>query len=627
MPGDDSESRYYYMDCIKILAPLVLTVCVLSVEAAEFKADFENGMPEGTELFDFDRNAPSPDLDFMGFSIDVPWVVYGSGDSSGKAACSTSWYTPAGTSDDWMVLPAVAVESGVVLQWSAKAGDENLPDGYSVYVYEGEDVDKDGLHRAERVFFTDAERVTWRRHSISLEAYAGKTVRVAFVNDSEDCSTLWIDDIFIGVPLNVDFRLDFQPQVVPGTEVPLKITVFNTLDSEVKGYEAAVSVAGERKTVSDPEYVFAPGGSVDVDFGITVTPGRDETIPVDITVGSGGVGKSQRYVVSGFLKRLTVEERTGTWCMFCPQGFVVFDEMEELYGDRFVPIAIHGGEDPMVITHMDYGFSASGYPQIWVNREEGMKKIPVDLREYAAEVVAEPADGAVRIELEEFNGREVKVAVTTYSAKDMDDHKWRLGFVITENDVHVADDFRYNQVNAYADSENGPMGGWENKPAVVLAKDMWYQDVARGGLEPNDGIEDSLPAVMTAGIPVTSHYTLEIPDNVLIADNCEVTVLLMRGPYGASLVNSDRVSLKDSSSVRNVIMSDGPSVKAVSRGGYLCLTADSQIVSVRLYGTDGCLVHASEPESASFETQVNTDGIVIYSVVTESGVFTGKFRF
>lgn len=55
------------------------------------------------------------------------------------------------------------------------------------------------------------------------------------------------------------------------------------------------------------------------------------------------------------LKRTVMEELTGTWCPNCPRGIVGIELLEQLYGDRFVPIAIHGGasDEPMRVADYD----------------------------------------------------------------------------------------------------------------------------------------------------------------------------------------------------------------------------------------------------------------------------------
>lgn len=62
------------------------------------------------------------------------------------------------------------------------------------------------------------------------------------------------------------------------------------------------------------------------------------------------IALSQRPV-----KRTVMEELTGTWCPNCPRGLVGLQLLEEQFADRFVGIAIHGGDskEPMRVDAYD----------------------------------------------------------------------------------------------------------------------------------------------------------------------------------------------------------------------------------------------------------------------------------
>ena len=51
------------------------------------------------------------------------------------------------------------------------------------------------------------------------------------------------------------------------------------------------------------------------------------------------------------IKRVLVEESTGTWCASCGFGGIYFEHLEEIYPNA-IPVAVHtgpGGQDPMAI--------------------------------------------------------------------------------------------------------------------------------------------------------------------------------------------------------------------------------------------------------------------------------------
>lgn len=127
-----------------------------------------------------------------------------------SAAFSTSWYTPAGTANDWMWTPAIpALPANCVLTWNGVAYDPNYPDGYEVRIMTvaptgGTGVIGNQITSSTVLYSTTAEATAWTAHSVSLSAYAGQTVYIGFRNNSNDKFLLLIDDIQVAVQLNND---------------------------------------------------------------------------------------------------------------------------------------------------------------------------------------------------------------------------------------------------------------------------------------------------------------------------------------------------------------------------------------------------------------------------------------
>ena len=75
-----------------------------------------------------------------------------------------------------------------------------------------------------------------------------------------------------------------------------------------------------------------------------------------------GVTPSQHFSLIALsrrpLKRTVMEELTGTWCPNCPRGIVGIERLEQRFADRFVPIAIHGGDSNEPMRVADYDGSA-----------------------------------------------------------------------------------------------------------------------------------------------------------------------------------------------------------------------------------------------------------------------------
>jgi PKD repeat protein len=156
-----------------------------------FFENFENGMPALFTLHNADSLTPNQQVGYFG--IDA-WIVRTAFNETDSAAISTSWYSPEGTSDDWMVTPAIAIGSNAQLTWSARAQDADFPDGYEVLISTtGTDI-ADFTYTA---FTIGEENTSWTNRTIDLnaEGFSNTTIYVAFRNTSTDKFVLLIDDI------------------------------------------------------------------------------------------------------------------------------------------------------------------------------------------------------------------------------------------------------------------------------------------------------------------------------------------------------------------------------------------------------------------------------------------------
>lgn len=584
------------------------------------KFDFKYGMPQEFSLYDEDGNTPSADIAYAGFKKGVAWTAFDAEGKGRMVACSTSWYDPAGTSSDWMVLPALKVEAGAELTWSSRALDENVRDGYSVYVAEG-DGTPESFGKSEPVFKIKEEDFSWTKHKVELGAYEGKTVRIAFVNDSHDCSMLLIDDIRAGVSNPLDIHIDFTPQVTPGTAVPIKINVTTDKEAGVKGFKTGFSCAGEEKVLDFREAEVKHGDSYPVDFSYTVTPGKNEVLECELWVETGSQRYSRKVNISGFNKRLVMEECTGTWCAYCVSGIVAIKDMTEKYGDDFISIAVHGGgSDPMEVMNSGYTFSINGYPTAFLNRNVSMH--PTEWRDHADELLAQPAVAGIKAKAS-ADGNDVRIATDLYFNQSYEESKFKLAYVVIENDVCVPDDAQYAQKNAYAGGAEGCMGGFENLPDVIPPDQMVYQEVARCILPEKYGMAGSVPDGIEAGVASHYDYTLSLPENVLNPANTEVVVLLLND-RNRQIENAAKVSLAPIYASVQGAASDND-CKVWCNEGVLSAVCGDAFTEICLYSTDGRLVMRQSPEAETFRYDLELPcGVYLWKANTVKGSFGGK---
>jgi hypothetical protein len=144
----------------------------------------------GWTLYDQDGLTVNASVSF----VSAAWISTNE-EFDNKVAMSTSWYTSAGTSNDWMVSPAITLPAGTnTLYWDGKAYDASYLDSYKVYVSTTGNTPSDFTTAALNV---NPETATWNHHSINLSAYSGQNIYIAFQNYSNDMFLLGIDNISI----------------------------------------------------------------------------------------------------------------------------------------------------------------------------------------------------------------------------------------------------------------------------------------------------------------------------------------------------------------------------------------------------------------------------------------------
>lgn len=207
----------------------------------------------GMETFDLDGMEP-----FAGIPVvkGEGWsVVRPSGDDSSEngnyVMASTSYYRAPGQSDDWMVsAPVELPEKGKnTLSWRSRSSLAEARDGFEVYIAENATSPADFLATGKRIFSTDAENCEWTAHEIGLDDYSGKTVRIAFRNNSRNCEMLYVDDFTV----DNDLRNSgiYETIADPGLGSALSITTDGGILKVVDHYDGTVcmelySLQGQR---------------------------------------------------------------------------------------------------------------------------------------------------------------------------------------------------------------------------------------------------------------------------------------------------------------------------------------------------------------------------------------------
>lgn len=280
--------------------------------------------------------------------------------------------------------------------------------------------------------------------------------------------------------------------------------------------------------------------------------------------------------------RVVMEEYTGTWCGFCVKGTAAIERLKSIFGEDFIPIAIHGGNsDPMVTVDIFPNY-VEGYPTAYVERnlyvdpyyglgsiDEGFG-IENVIRERLAQPVA--ADIEVTADIDEDNNVNVQTAVYFV---EIPDAQYKLGYILTEDHLKPLDR-TWSQSNYYAGNkpENyiPEMERFCNGNSYIT--DIEYNEVAV--MAPDImGVNNSV-AFVDCDTPVNHKYTFN-------------KVTEAKNQFGKTIVqNTGNLSVV----VLLLDTADGHIVNAAKakvsgESGSATIVADSEIESVSYFSLDG----------------------------------------
>jgi hypothetical protein len=480
--------------------------------------DAATTLPTGWTQLNIDGLTPATGVSFMATSA---WIARPKATgSTDNQAVSTSWYTPAGTSNDWLISPSIAVPAtGVnVVQFDAMAPDANYLDGFKVYISTSP-ITASSLPTTA-VLTVPAAANTYTSYSASLASFAGQNIYVAIQNYSNDMYLLFVDNFKVRTVVNNDAILSSA-----SLNRYSAVSTNNNLVLDVKNDGANAITALTVNWNDGTDHIqtitglnIAPGASANVTHPTAVSYATvvEKNINVTITAVNGAVdatnvtaAKKINTVSQIVEKTVVIEEGTGTWCVWCPRGAVAMEYMYDTYPTRFIGVAVHNG-DPMTVTEYDNGADLSGFPGCNVDRalkDESVSKTLFEGYYNTRKDITIPAAIAATAT---WNGANVSVAVTSTFKTVFANANYRLGVIMIEDNV-TGTSAAYNQANAYAGGTNGVMGGFESLPNPVPAAQMVYDHVGRALLGGYDGQAASVPAVITNNQAVNYTFNYTVP--------------------------------------------------------------------------------------------------------------------
>ncbi len=327
-----------------------------------------------------------------------------------------------------------------------------------------------------------------------------------------------------------------------GDEAVLPVTIKNKGENNITSVSYTItsnndpSTATPEVTVPINNIVNGATATFDVSFD-TSEPIRD-TRTVTITKVNGQpndapaadcVASGQFTVVSFLFTRVPViEEFTGTWCGWCPRGFVGMETAHEKFGDQVVLIAAHNG-DPMEISDYNPVMSTvSGFPDARANRATDFDPNPDAIESMINQSMLEIPVGMVQVTAQ-WNDEEmktIKMDATSKFAFAEENTNYGIAFVLTEDGMKGTSS-SWAQSNYYSGQSGYPdyMSWWCSQGSKVSG--LEYNFVAVGAWQIASGFNGSVKTSFEAGEVMPFSYTADISTKTLIQDKSKLKVVAL----------------------------------------------------------------------------------------------------
>lgn len=535
-----------------LLSIFAFSVAALSVNAEIVLLDETFDNKDYTKSFPYvlDKDALEPNdkvkalfLSASSGNYEPWWILQDSSTSTNFYYGSHSYYASAGQSNDWMIsIPLEIPNAGYNLTFDAESFTFDMDDSKlsSLWLYITEELlDPLNLPTEPTMVFenipqgaTDAVDGEFTHYTYNLDAYAGKTIYINFANQNNDKEILCLDNVKVSFQNIAEMTVGEYDELTADENFELDVTVETTSATAVSNWKIELEF-GEELYVESGETLegnstitkhFSCPMEIGKEYDFSVTLVTDEQDPITST------GKVTRLAFKPYRKVL-LEESTGTWCSWCPAAAYNVEEMQadEEMSQYVVSVAVHanGSKEQMVVTEYDNALAVDAQPAFRINRSEkryGMSEdhdwtFDKNDPESFAYTVRKVHETVTPIEVDvtgdwviaEGDTTQIKCKATVRPALSTDSYRYRVGFILAENNVYMPDDGNWAQSNGFSGRTDipGDLGGWTRLSSGV--RNVRYNDVARG-IWNFDGIASSLPEVMIAGEEYEFEYAIDIPD-------------------------------------------------------------------------------------------------------------------
>lgn len=252
--------------------------------------------------------------------------------------------------------------------------------------------------------------------------------------------------------------------------------------------------------------------------------------------------------------RAVLEEYTGTWCGYCPRGFVGLEEMNRLHPDDFIGISYHNADPMEVMSSSQFPNNVSGFPAAFLDRQQSVDAFSgiasgkvwgiETIWEHYCAIVA-PAEVDVTAQWTE-DSILTATAYITFPV-EREDCPYEVGFILLSDGLKGTTS-KWRQSNYYSGETGWPssMNEFTKGGSYVSGLTFNFVIIGRSGIA---GIENSLQAPIVADVPQSYSYQFDIREAkntsgqlvVQNKDDLRVVALLFDKATGA-ILNANKVA-------------------------------------------------------------------------------------
>jgi len=265
------------------------------------------------------------------------------------------------------------------------------------------------------------------------------------------------------------------------------------------------------------------------------------------------------------IKNVLLEQHTGAWCGWCPDGTVVMDEILDLYGDQVIGVKIHCGDAMEIFEHFIIAdaLGLRGFPTGSIDRKDFGGAVFLSRNKWRSSCESQIQQTA-EAEVDCFftldkQSRTVRIQVLANIAESMDFPVKFNGFIV-EDDV-TGTGSGYDQTNHLSGRS-----GYQDHPYYFQPPKIYgyrHMKVVRRMLGGPWGTAGDLPESVSAGEFYTHEFVAQI-DSGWDIDNLHFVGLLQAdAPDNKEIINS-AVAIENGSLLNRIVNPDMPTVKALA---------------------------------------------------------------